>query len=729
VGVMMSLPAESQGQIRFGEFHLELETAELRSNGNKASLQGQPLQILMVLLEHPGRLVTREELKKRLWPSDTFVDFDQSLNRAVNRLREALGDSAEQPKFIETLPRRGYRFIAPVTRNGLDGAVSSAHVYPWPANADPGRQDSGPASILPAPFLRWNRKFLLAGILAGLLILALVGLVSRKFRNSTLSFDNLETTKLTDNGTVKNVAISGDGRYAAYAINVGDKQGLRLRQVATRGDVEILPPDAGNFVGLTFSPDGNYIYFVRSDKNDISFRYLYAMPSLGGTPRKLITDVDSGISFSPDGRTIAYEHWIRNDMELKIANGDGTGQRLVTVVHDANFLSPGDPGPTWSPDGRMITFSKLLVGKQRRWVLFAVSVQDGRSRELYSDDAGIGRPLWLPSGDMLLVPHYDRNSRRSQLWTVSFPQGTARRFTHDISDYSMDLDLTKDGGTLGAITNVAQSQIWVSSSPDLEKVQQLTNGDPPMYEVKVNLDANIVSTDRAGGLWIMNGGGTQRSTLGNVQGVSWFTMCGQTVVLTSTEQNSTALLRLDADGTHVTELASGNLWSPTCSPDNQFVYYVTWEQPEKIWRIPIDGGGAVNLTQVLGDSIMGNITVSPDGKFIAYPYSAYTATAPSRHLAVIPAAGGPPVALFDMPGDSWNVGPYWSSDGTALQYLQIRDGVSNIWEQSLAGGGPRQLTRFTSGQIFDFAWSRDRKHLFLTRGKVSSDVVLLTGLH
>ena len=120
----MSLPAESQPLIRFGEFLLDCETAELRRNGNKSSLQGQPLQILVVLLENPGRLVTREELKKKLWPSDTFVDFDQSLNRAVNRLREALGDSAENPRYVETLPRRGYRFIAPVAKDRIERGCS-----------------------------------------------------------------------------------------------------------------------------------------------------------------------------------------------------------------------------------------------------------------------------------------------------------------------------------------------------------------------------------------------------------------------------------------------------------------------------------------------------------------------------------------------------------------------------------------------------------------------------
>src|ERR1700732_788538 len=113
----MPFPAESESSVRFGEFQLDLRTRELRSNGHRSFLQEQPFHVLAALLDRPGQLVTRDELMKQLWPSDTFVDFDQSLNKAVNRLREALDDSAEQPRFIETVPRRGYRFISPVAHD------------------------------------------------------------------------------------------------------------------------------------------------------------------------------------------------------------------------------------------------------------------------------------------------------------------------------------------------------------------------------------------------------------------------------------------------------------------------------------------------------------------------------------------------------------------------------------------------------------------------------------
>ncbi len=132
----MPVPAKTRSSVRFGDFELDLSTGELRSNGQPSYLQEKPFQILAMLLENPGQLVTRDELIARLWPSGTFVDFDQSLNKAVNRLREALGDSAEQPRFIVTLPRRGYRFIAPLTSNGSgkaettpESSASSSRVY------------------------------------------------------------------------------------------------------------------------------------------------------------------------------------------------------------------------------------------------------------------------------------------------------------------------------------------------------------------------------------------------------------------------------------------------------------------------------------------------------------------------------------------------------------------------------------------------------------------------
>ena len=388
----------------------------------------------------------------------------------------------------------------------------------------------------------------------------------------------------------------------------------------------------------------------------------------------------------------------RNEMELKIANADGTRERVITVIHNTSFFSLGGTGPSWSPDGRTIAVSKALVEEPRRWVLFAVSVADGSANEVYTSPFGVGRPKWRPKGDALLVPHYDGNSHRTQLWTISFPEGRARRFTHDISDYSMDLDATKEGGAVAAVTGTAHSQIWASPSSDLTKLQQISSGESPMYEVKETVDGKILSTDWDGGLWIMNRDGTQRSAFGNVSEVSWFAPCGPFVFVTAPEEGSTKLMRMNADGTHATTFGSGNLWSPTCSKDGHFVYYVNTEQPQKIWRVATEGGSPLEVARILGDCIIGTM-VFLNGSLLGYPFSSYSGTSPGRHFAVV-GANGLTVKSFDVPADTWSLGPYWTTDSKAFQYLLIHDEVSNIWEQSLAGGEPRQLTRFNSGQIF-----------------------------
>jgi len=141
----MAVPQSNNRVVRFGVFEVDLSAGELRKNGVKLRLQGQPFQVLTLLLERSGEVVTREELQQKLWPSDTFVDFDHSLNTAINKVREALGDSASSPRYVETLARRGYRFIAPVQREPRNGATGPAAEISAPA------VDAAGPSSRPAP--------------------------------------------------------------------------------------------------------------------------------------------------------------------------------------------------------------------------------------------------------------------------------------------------------------------------------------------------------------------------------------------------------------------------------------------------------------------------------------------------------------------------------------------------------------------------------------------------
>jgi len=723
----MSGPAQFSGTVSFGEFELDLETAELRGNGSKAILPGQPFQILVTLLGRPGQLVAREELKRQLWPSDTFVDFDVSLNKAVNRLREALGDSAEHPRFIETLPRKGYRFVAAVGNGtGID-IRNSADLLP--ATCQPGAAADASGQEITGEMARGRRAHSgglrhvpVAAMTLVMVAVVVVAIAKRFWVPHRPDLASVHFTKLTDSGMVQDVAISPDGRYVVYSLNSGEKESLRLRQVATRSDLEILSPGPG-FHGLTFSPDGIYVYFVRSDPNNPYFKYLYSVPVLGGPARQMIADVDSPVSFSPDGSQFAFERAVvpRNVVELRIANADGSSDHVLATIQngDAGLFQPG---PSWSRDGGTIVCPFRILDKEIRWILASISVPSGAVREIYSDLAAFGRPVWLSEGN-LLMPRYDTAYERSQLWTISYPDGKTQRFTNDLTDYDQPLDIARDRKTVVAVASTFISNIWEAPADNLSGARQITFGELPMINVAETTHGRLLSSAGDGHVWMIKSDG-QRETFSDLHDGGWLDTCGGLILFTSFEAKTVTLTRMNEDGSHLLKLFSGDLSYVGCSPDGKFAYYVNRHRPQKVWRISTDGGPPVEIGPGMGEGITGALDVSPNGKLLSYTFSQYRPSA--WKLAILSASGGPVIRIFDVPGGTDRV--RWSPAGTSLQYLVTQNGATNIWEQPLAGGKPKQLTKFTSGRIFDFNWSSDHRRLLLTRGDVTSDVVLLSNL-
>jgi dipeptidyl aminopeptidase/acylaminoacyl peptidase len=175
----------------------------------------------------------------------------------------------------------------------------------------------------------------------------------------------MQIRKLPDTGIADAFSISPDGRFVAYARRKGDMSSLRVRQIDSGGDVEVLPASRVMFFGLAFSPDGNYLYYVRSDKNDLGYRYLFVMPVLGGASQKLIEDIDSPVGFSPDGRQFLFMRGIptKDQIQVRIANLDGSGEHLLTTMAESDTTY--QVGASWSPDGRTVAIPVL---HRRKWV-------------------------------------------------------------------------------------------------------------------------------------------------------------------------------------------------------------------------------------------------------------------------------------------------------------------------------------------------------------------------
>ena len=346
-------------------------------------------------------------------------------------------------------------------------------------------------------------------------VLAAAGFGGYKLLNRPRGFNlqNMQITKLTENGKANQVAISPDGRYIVYAMRDGEKQSLWVRNVATKSDVQVLAPDVVEIPGLSFSPDGNYIYFVRSDKSTENFRYLYQMPVLGGSPRQLIRDIDSSIDFSPDGSHFVFERGVpdRSVIEVWTTQADGTGERLVaTLPAYAGFIF----GATWSPDGNTLAASTLGVGNDASWLLNAINVADGRVRTLFSGDGrGIGRAVWMPDGNSLIAAVGETTLGRGQLQSIDYPKGELHRFTNDLSDYTAALDVTHDGKTLAAIQRTRVFNIWTAPAADSSQARQLTSGERPYTLIAPGPSGKVLATSANGDVWIMNADGSQAAVL------------------------------------------------------------------------------------------------------------------------------------------------------------------------------------------------------------------------
>src|SRR5258707_10715424 len=229
--------------VRFGLFEADLQTGELRKNGSKVPLQGQPFQVCAILLSRSGELVSREELRQRVWPEDTFVDFDHALNPAITKIRIALGDEADNPRFVETLPRRGYRFIAPV-----DKPIVETHTAGPDGAAIVAAPEQGQSSF-------W-RPGLAIAFSSALVIAALVWAPWRHpSRRTDVIERKLTTNSLENSGT--SAVVSPDGKFLAYA----DNTGLYLKQIRT-GETHPgpLPPNFSADVADGF-PDGSHLLF------------------------------------------------------------------------------------------------------------------------------------------------------------------------------------------------------------------------------------------------------------------------------------------------------------------------------------------------------------------------------------------------------------------------------------------------------------------------------------
>ena len=530
------------------------------------------------------------------------------------------------------------------------------------------------------------------------------------------SFQQMKMTKLTSTGKATGAAISPDGKWVVYVVQDGIQQSLWMRQVLTSSNVQIVPPADVLYLGLTFSPDGTYLYYIADDKRN-PFT-LFRMNALGGTATKLVTDIDTNVTFSPDRKQFAFVRGYPSagKISLIVANVDGTGERPLAT----RPITPGNFGdPAWSPDGKIIAYP-VQNSDANGWTIQQAQVADGSVTTI--NPQWWWQPdylRWMPDGSSLIFSARESIASPSQIWYLSYPGGEMHRLTNDLNDYA-GVSLSSDAAVLLTVQSENVSNLWIAPNNNLRQAHQITTGKLDGTQgLSWTPDGKIVYAAGASGrwdLWITDTNGTSPKQLtadtGNNLSPS-VSADGHYIAFVSDRTGSRHIWRIDIDGSNARQLTNDKgEWNPQCLPNGQGVLYETIAPG--FWKVPIDGGQP--LLQVSVTSSAGMV-ISPDGKWVAASYWEPAA----RKTAIYPFEGSASPKILDI----FTFDARWTPDGRALSSID-QFNPSTIMSYGIDDGSKKQLVDVAPDQIFSFAWSRDGKQLALARGTVSKDVILIT---
>lgn len=600
-----SQPSPLAEVIRFGSFEVDTRSGELRRGGVRIRLNGQPFDVLVTLLEKPGEVVTREELHAKLWSEETFVDFEHGLNKAVNKLRNALGDNADNPRFIETLPRRGYRFLAPVTSAEKPSAPAEISTEPTVATGS-----------------RVRRRRLLYPILVALVLLAAFAWLFRPVLPPPAVSDY---TQLTHDGKGKYL-IGTDGPRLYFA-----RAGANPAQMSVDGGdqvpLNINLPGSKLYQLAGISPDGSKLLIAQMADFGWTQATLWSVPTLGGSPIRLANTRGIAGAWSPDGQKLAYV----NGRDLYLANADGTGSRLLTrlpgpLAGPNSASSEGQNVLTtlvWSPDGHEIAMT-LVTPKELINQIWAVS-SDGRNlHRMFSSwrpQTAVCCGSWTPDGKYFIF------DSQHQIWAAR----RADSFLHKVNRQPVQL-------TSGVFDSMFP--IPGRDGKSIFAVEAIRRGELQRYNLREKQFEDVL-------------GGISAQDVAFSKDREW------AAYVTFPDG---ILWRSRADGSEKLQLSSPPIYAenPRWSPDGTKIVYFALEKghPARIYEVSALGGPAQQISP--NDTAdLSDPNWSPDGNRLVFG-----SASPGKMAIQVLDLKTHRVSM--VPGSDGLFSPRWSPNG---QYL------------------------------------------------------------
>lgn len=700
----------------FGPYVLDARSRILLKDGVTVRLTPKAFDTLLVLVQHASKVVEKEQLLKEVWP-DIFVE-EGSLSHNIHGLRKALGDDSADPRYIETIPKRGYRFVAPVKISraetaqigfsGLEGdaVVIEKHTY---ARAISDETDV-PSEIPETQALTTGngqhkkRKTRVAVVAGGAVLV--VSAIAATFVYVTrtpvpqppVSRAKSTLVRLTNNNAMDcDPAWSPDGNRIAFWSNRDGGKEIYVMN-ADGSNIKRLTNNRAEDVNPSWSPDGSKILF-ESDRD--GNRELYVMDPDGGNQIRFTRDnaVDSTAAWSPDGSLIAFASnrdtgppYNPYNLDIYVMNADGSNVRRI--VDDPEY----DVGPQWSPDGRKIVF---MTGRNGNFDVYDMNADGTGQRNLTADyDRSDGAPVWSLDGHNIAFSR--KIDGKDQLFVMDSAGQNLKRVTHNSANnaspaWSPDgskliFQTDQDGnweiyvisvdGELAQLTDDAADDLSPDWSPDGNRIAFSSNRNGKQHIYVMNADGSSV-------VQITNSAGDDTEP-------SW-SADGKRIVFTSNRDGNSEIYVMNADGSNVKRLtdAPGADDNPRWSIDGKILFTSNREGQADIYVMDDAGGNVTRLTTI-GAS---RASWSPDGKKVAFVSRSSELIGGAYWLQVyVIDADGSNLKMITRSPNSTFV-PKWSADGKAIVFvIEYHGARANIFEMDPSG---ENLKRLTAGPKFD----------------------------
>lgn len=753
---------ESNHLVQFDVFTLDLDECTLWKEGEMISLAPKVMATLCFLARNPGRLITKQEMMDHLW-ADTFVE-ERNLTQNIFTLRKVLGEGESTKQLIETVPRRGYRFVADVravemrehlhvsqrkqTRITADGLVSPAELEN--ALTEVGVTVQGAAihsaetGSQGASTSRRHLVLLVVGITAILTMGSVLWTWQRTADSQDYASRNvLSFERLTDSGKAFFPAISPNEQFFAYLKTHRALSSIELQNIATGSRTVVVGPTENELGRPKFSPDGNYLFYREVAKRG-DLGTVYRIPIFGGTPRAIAGSLLSNPAVSPDGEWLAFirSSSVVKGQELVICRSkDGTEERVVASRMGDHSFTIWNFSPSWSPDGKRVFVGLIARPSAEKPDATSegfglMNIEDGSFERLNIPEwSGFSQAEWMPDGRSIVFLAKERANDLHQIWRVDYPAGTGIRITNDSHDYGY-FNVPSSGNFILATQERTLLNLWAIPVDDPGAPKQLTfsseiqhgqrgiSWTPDGRQLVYTRNESAAHTN----LWSMDLSTLEQKQLTfDEQAVNWFPSITSdgAIFFTSNRGQGTHIWAMDINGNNLHQVTHGvSEGFSNVSSDGKWLVYATpaWD-PESLWKRSLtDDTDPIKLLSAAG----GSNSLSPDASHLIVSYKS---TDESGRLVY--RYGLMPFEQNASPEDL-TFNPHlgaiaWTPDRQGFYYLKdLGTTLSDIWYYDLMAGSHRQVTDF-GGQMFSLSISPDGRTLATARGENYSNVFRISG--